>query len=133
MSITDREIEAANRAEATALLISCGYRVYRPEVDVAGEDLLVRSSAGDIRAVQLKGRMLVDYPRYGNADIWMLFPDRPWAPLSQRSWFMVPHDELYQYLLNRHGEAKGWKKAWSKRDVPNTDRPFLNRHKLRVP
>jgi hypothetical protein len=38
--LTANEIEAANRAEATALLIRAGYRVYRPEADCYGEDLI---------------------------------------------------------------------------------------------
>jgi hypothetical protein len=33
--------EASNRADATALLIRCGFRVYRPEADIGGEDLIV--------------------------------------------------------------------------------------------
>lgn len=51
------EIEAANRAEATALLIRDGYRVYRPEADCYGEDLILRTPSGELRAVQLKSRM----------------------------------------------------------------------------
>jgi hypothetical protein len=38
IKLTANEIEAANRAEATALLIRVGYRVYRPEADCYGED-----------------------------------------------------------------------------------------------
>jgi hypothetical protein len=38
-TVTSNELEAANRAEATALLIRAGYRVYRPEADGYGEDL----------------------------------------------------------------------------------------------
>lgn len=41
MPLSPNEIEAANHAEATALLIRYGYRVYRPEVDVSGEDLVI--------------------------------------------------------------------------------------------
>ena len=37
---TPNEIEAANRAEVTAILIRAGYRVYRPDADVSGEDLV---------------------------------------------------------------------------------------------
>ncbi len=33
---TANEIEAANRAEATALLIRSGYRVYRPKLIAMG-------------------------------------------------------------------------------------------------
>ena len=39
--LTSNEVEAANRAEATALLIRADYRVYRPEADCYGEDLVV--------------------------------------------------------------------------------------------
>jgi phosphoglycolate phosphatase-like HAD superfamily hydrolase len=39
---TSNEIEAANRAEVTAILIRAGYRVYRPEADVSGKDLVIR-------------------------------------------------------------------------------------------
>jgi phosphoglycolate phosphatase-like HAD superfamily hydrolase len=49
--LTSNELEAANRAEATALLIRCGYRVYRPEADAYGEDLVVRDPGGHLMAV----------------------------------------------------------------------------------
>jgi len=54
--LTSNEIEAANRAEATAILIRAGYRMYRPEADVSGEDLVIRTPKGELRAVQMKGR-----------------------------------------------------------------------------
>jgi hypothetical protein len=63
--LSPNEQEAANRAEVTALLIRSGYRVYRPEADVHGEDLVLRAPPsddlrqGDLRAVQLKGRPTV--------------------------------------------------------------------------
>jgi hypothetical protein len=126
------EIEVANRAEATALLVRCGYRIYRPEADIAGEDLLLRSPKGGFRAVQLKGRMLV-HSKYGGIRLWMLFPDRPWQPLTNRTWYLVPHDKLYDYLKSRHGRAKGWKDAWSKRNVPEADQPFLKKFIVRIP
>ncbi len=59
-TLTSNEVEAANRAEATALLIRAGYRVYRPEADCYGEDLVVRTPTGELRAVQLKSRPTVD-------------------------------------------------------------------------
>jgi hypothetical protein len=36
-----KEIEAANRAEMTAILIRLGCRVYRPEADVSGEQFVL--------------------------------------------------------------------------------------------
>lgn len=62
MPLSPNEIEAANRAEATALLIRYGYRVYRPEADVSGEDLVIRTPEGALVAVQLKSRLTVNFP-----------------------------------------------------------------------
>jgi len=72
-------IEAANCAEVTAILIRAGYRVYRPEADVSGEDLVIRIPEGELRSVQMKGRPLVHWKlyggkRHGGNDMWMLFP-----------------------------------------------------------
>jgi hypothetical protein len=66
--------EAANRAEVTALLIRCGYRVYRPEADTHGEDLVVRTPEGRLLGVQMKGRATVNGKKYGGKDLLMLFP-----------------------------------------------------------
>ena len=87
-------IEAANRAEVTAILIRAGYRVYRPEADVSGEDLVIRAPNGDLRPVQMKGRPTVDLRRYGGRQIWMLFPD-PAGSKPGRPWFLIQHDELF--------------------------------------
>lgn len=92
--LSSNEIEAANRAEATSLLIRAGYRVYRPEADVTGEDLVVRTPDGSLRTVQLKGRPTVEWARYGGRQIWMLFPD-PAGPIPGRNWFLIDHDAFY--------------------------------------
>jgi hypothetical protein len=110
--LSSAEIEAANRAEATALLIRAGYRVYRPEADVQGEDLVIRSPAGVLRPVQLKARPYVDWPRYGGRQIWMLFP-HPGQPIEQRDWFLVPHDAFFTWVKARHGNAAKWNETWS--------------------
>jgi hypothetical protein len=112
--ITSNEIEAANRAEATALLIRAGYRVYRPEADCYGEDLILRTPSGELRAVQLKSRPTVDWNKYGNGQsLWMLFPGTKSNDHVGRKWFLVLHDEFYAWVKNRHGHAPGWKDAWS--------------------
>jgi hypothetical protein len=73
--LTSNEVEAANRAEVTALLIRAGYRVYRPEADCYGEDLILRDREGTLHAVQLKSRPTVDPARYGgDRRMLMLFP-----------------------------------------------------------
>ena len=106
MPIKSNEIETANRAEATAILIRAGYRVYRPEADVHGEDLVIRSPEGALRSVQMKGRPAVEWKRYGGKTIWMLFPD-PQGPQPGRPWFLVEHDEFFQWVKARHGTAQG--------------------------
>jgi hypothetical protein len=87
--------EATNRAEATALLIRCGYRVYRPEADIEGEGLVVRDPTGTLSGVQLKGRPLVDWRRYSDRQLLMLFPSAPYTRGIARSWFLVPHDPFF--------------------------------------
>jgi hypothetical protein len=111
IELTSNEQEAANRAEATALLIRSGYRVYRPEADVHGEDLILNTPANNLLRVQLKGRPCVDWPRYGGKDIWMLFPN-PRGSLG-RPWYLVPHDEFFVWVEARHGHTEGWAKKWS--------------------
>jgi hypothetical protein len=110
--LTSNEIEAANRAEATALLIRAGHRVYRPEADCYGEDLILRTPNEDLLVVQLKSRPTVNWNKYGKSrTIWMLFPD-PKSKDPKRKWFLVPHNEFYEWVKVRHGRARKWNKAW---------------------
>ncbi len=121
--------EAANRAEATALLIRAGYRVYRPEADIEGEDLVIRVPAetalltGELRGVQLKGRPVVDERRYGGRDLWMLFPSTRYNAEVAREWFLVPHDHLFAWVENRHGSAPKWDRYWS---YPSISKPLAS-------
>lgn len=113
MQLSSNAVEAANRAEATALLIRCGYRVYRPEADIEGEDLVVRAPGRELRGVQLKGRAAVDLKRYGNRDLWMLFPNRTYHLGASRHWYLCPHDALYDWVRLRHGHTEKWSETWS--------------------
>src|SRR5258707_15509303 len=61
--LTSNELEAANRAEATALLIRAWYRVYRPEADGYGEDLVVRTPSASC----YPSRSGPDRPRVGRS------------------------------------------------------------------
>src|SRR5258708_2305161 len=101
MPLTPNEIEAANPAEPTALLIRAGYRVYRPEADCYGEDLILREPCGQLRVTQLKSCPTVNRLKYGGKDIWMLFPDTNIPTASGRKWFLVPHDLFYAWIENR--------------------------------
>lgn len=125
--------EAANRAEATALLIRYGYRVYRPEADIEGEDLVLRLPTGTLIGVQLKPRPLVDWKRYGGRGLWMLFPDRGYSPDAARSWFLIPHDLFFEWVTERHGKSAGWDKHWSYPHVSKALSTFLASYELRPP
>ena len=135
--LTANEQEAANRAEATALLIRSGYRVYKPEVDSYGEDLVLRTPKGHLRAVQLKSRPTVDLSRYGGKryggvlSIWMLFPDPKSTPASDRQWYLIAHDELFKWIKARHGRAPKWSGYWHYPDISKELRAFLHRHRIR--
>ena len=131
--------EAANRAEATALLLRCGYRVYRPEADIEGEDLVIRTPymveepQGKLIGVQLKGGATVDWNRYGGRDLYMLFPSAKFNPDVDRDWFLVPHDDLFTWVKKRHGHTAGWQKApfWSYPSISQKLHEFLEGRKVR--
>lgn len=92
----------------TAVLIRFGYRVYRPEADIEGEDLVICTPGGVLSGVQLKSRPLVDWRRYGGRELLMLFPSMPYSSVAVRAWFLVPHDPFYGWVKVRHSHtAKG--------------------------
>jgi hypothetical protein len=124
MKLSLNEIEAANRAEVTALLIRVGYRVYRPEADCYGEDLILRTPDGELRAVQLKASPDVNWKKYGGRALWMLFPDP--KSTRPRKWFLVPHDELHEWVKDKHGHAPKWDEAWRWPAIPNGLGRFLD-------
>ena len=126
--LTTNEIEAANRAEITARLIRSHYRVYRPEADCGGEGLVLRTPEGELLAVQQKGRPAVDWNKYGNNNIWMLFPDPKGDPSGPR-WFLVPHDELYRWWEANHGHTSSIqdKQGWSVKGISEELAGFLEK------
>lgn len=124
------KIEAANRAEAVALLIRCGYRVYRPEIDIDGEDLLAFTPGGELRAIQMKGRAYVSKSKYGGKNLWLLFPSEKYAGQACRDWYLVPHDRLYDWTKAKHGRAPKWQDEWSYPSLSKELRHFLGKHRL---
>ena len=122
-------IEAANRAEATALLIRSKYRVYRPEVDYDGEDMVVRTPSGKLIGVQLKSRVIVDDKKYGGRKLWMLFPSAPYHQNKPRDWYLIPHDQLLPRVEQSHGHLATWNKRWSA-PVSKDMRAFLSPWRL---
>ncbi|HVC46472.1 MAG TPA: hypothetical protein VND90_04445 [Terracidiphilus sp.] len=138
--MTTNEIEAANRAEVTAILIRTGNRVYRPEADVSGEDLVIRRLGNDaLLLVQMKSRPMVHSFLYGGRNIWMLFPD-PVGDIPGRPWFLIKHDELFEWFKGQHGALSGWEKRskanlaeWSEKRISNKLGEFLYQFKLPLP
>jgi hypothetical protein len=120
------EVEAANRAEVTALLIRAGYHVYRPEADIDGEDLVLRTPKPDgiLLSVQQKARPYVDRERYGGRGLYMLFPDPEGG--AGREWYLVDHDILLEYFMKHHGETQsGQKGIWYTPGISSRLREFL--------
>jgi hypothetical protein len=129
MSLDSNLEEAANRAEATALLIRRYFRVYRPEADVSGEDLILRTPDNELIAVQLKSRPTVNNAKYGRKNIWMLFPD-PVGQKPGRDWFLIKHDELAEWWGQKHSLTKAWETGWSTPYISSTLRQFLRPYVL---
>ena len=98
--------EAINLAEVTALLLGRGFMLYRPEADVGGTDFILRTPEDIFLKCQLKGRAYVEKKKYGDRDIWMVFPGK--GVEFEREWFLVPHDTLYTILKSKHGSAPQW-------------------------
>ncbi|MBZ5523237.1 MAG: hypothetical protein LAP21_13450 [Acidobacteriia bacterium] len=128
--LTSNEIEAANLAEATALLIRAGFRVYRPEADCDGEDLILRENrkpSGKLLVVQLKSRPTVNRKKYGGRSLWMLFPDPKSNTALDRKWFLVLHDRLYEEMKRWHGHTAKWNETWSEKRVSKKLGLFLKK------
>ena len=123
--------EAANRAEVTALLIRCGYRVYRPEADIEGEDLVIRHPTGALFAVQLKGSPIVDCRRYGGRGLWLLCPSAAYTPSVPRSFFLLPHDPFFDWVKTRHGHAPSWADHWRYPAISKALAAFLAEYQVR--
>jgi hypothetical protein len=121
---------AADRAEATALLIRCGYGVYYPE---NGEDLVVRSPSGELRAVQLEKHPIVDWKRYGARRLWMLFPSASYDHSSTRVWFLILHDHFYDWVERRHLSTPKWASYWRYPVMSQDLRTFLTEWELMPP
>jgi hypothetical protein len=124
-------IEAANRAEVTALLIRSDYRVYRPEADVDGEDLVLAKPTGELIKVQLKGRAYVDRHKYGNKNLWMLFPSGKFSPTERREWFLIEHDVLFEWT--KKDRSEGWGDFWSYPTISKKLREFLDSYVIKPP
>ena len=104
MRLGPQLVEAANRAEVSALLIRGGYRVFTPEADFEGVDLLLQDPDGGLRKTQMKARPTCD-GKYRGKDIWMLFP-APGEVTFERDRFLIRYDNVYKEFKRRYKPAK---------------------------
>ena len=102
----DQIIEAVNRNEVTAILLSLGYMVYKPEADVDGIDFIIKTPTDNILKCQLKSRSWVEWDRYGGKNIFMIFPGI--GEVMKRDWYLVAHDKLFIIQKKQHGHANKW-------------------------
>jgi hypothetical protein len=124
--LTTNEIETVNRAEATAVLIRTGYRVYRPETDCDGEDLILRTPSGRFYPVQLKARPTVNLNKFGKKGLWMLFPGTKLSTETPRNWYLVPHDLFHRWVKGKHEHTPKWNDAWSYPKISKKLNAFLS-------
>jgi len=99
--------------------------VYRPEADVEGDDLVLFTPSRELIRVQLKGRPHVDLRRYGNIGLWLLFPSAKFKLGVARTWFLIPHDDLFGWIKDRHGHTPKWGDWWSYPTMSVALRSFL--------
>jgi hypothetical protein len=99
-------IEAYNLNEVSAIFLKKGFMLYRPEADVDGVDFIIQTPENNFLKCQLKSRAYVLWNKYGNKDIYMVFPAQ--GDSFNREWYLIPHDTLFQILKSKHGDAPNW-------------------------
>lgn len=99
-------IEAQNLNEVSALFLKKKFMIYRPEADIDGIDFIIQTPENNFLKCQLKSRAYVQWKKYGDKNIYMVFPGQ--GVSFQREWYLVPHDTLFEKLKNIHGDAPKW-------------------------
>jgi hypothetical protein len=82
---------------------------------------------------------MVHWSLYGGHNIWMLFPD-PTGEIPRRPWFLIKHDELFDWFKDQHATSPGWTQRskaglaeWSEKRISYDLGEFLERFKLPSP
>ena len=116
-----RQKENFNFHKVAAILADYGYNSMKLNDDWEGADFIAIHNNGEqIIKVQLKARISVDQ-KYLGKDIYIA------VLLGQKSCFLYPHDELYNFIANRVG------KPISTRHFPKMPQwmePFLEPFKI---
>jgi hypothetical protein len=98
-----RQQEAYNFQKVSSVLADYGFVTIRLSSDWGGADFIAQHSDGmTFLKVQLKGRLTFDR-KYMGHDLYICFPDR-------NQWFIYPHDELLQIVLEATtiGNTQSW-------------------------
>lgn len=75
--------------------------------------------------VQLKGQPVVDWKRYGDRDLYLLFPSAAFSPDNPREWYLGRHDDLFAWIFERHRKTPKWDGHWSYPSITVELRDFL--------
>jgi hypothetical protein len=97
-----RQKENFNFQKISAVLADYGYVTIRLTDDWNGADFLAMHLSGEVRRVQLKGRMTFDR-KYMGKDLYIAFPD-------EGAWYLYLHDDLLDKILaaSNVGSTRSW-------------------------
>lgn len=110
--------EVRNRYEFLRHVLPAGFVPFIPEYDPGIDVILYRETDDLLLKVQLKSRFTIS-KKYFQRNIWMAFPNKE---IVRETWFLAPHDVLYQRGQERlfeKGRSKGnpighmWNKGFS--------------------
>jgi len=107
--LNSRQQEAYNFQKVSAVLADFGFVTIRLADDWCGADFIAQHLDGGFLKVQLKGRLTFD-KKYRGKDLHICF-------LSERSWYLYPHDEVLDQVL-ADGQMKGTK-SWDENGMYN--------------
>jgi hypothetical protein len=102
-SLNARQKENYNFQKISGILADYGFVTIRLSDDWGGADFIAKHINGDdYIKVQLKGRLTID-KKYIGKNVWIAFP-------SESDWYMIPHDEMLDYLLSNSdiGKTDSW-------------------------
>lgn len=131
-TLNARQQERYNFQQVSAILAEYGFATVLLDDDWNGADFIAIPVNGrDILRVQLKGRCGI-WEKYRNKELWICFPER--TP-SGRTWYLYPHDSLFEYIEKQHPQrlrSESWQKdgMYHSRSIPQAWREFMARSKI---
>ena len=121
--LNPRQQECFNFQKISAVLADYGYMTYRIFDDFNYADFHAVHISGEVKKVQLKGRFEI-LSKYLDKDLHIAFHDK-----MDDNWYLFPHDELYEVVVNNTEGAKR-NKGRSIKNIPKWLRPILDKYSL---